>query len=36
LYYVDQICKAHNWKWKIESTINQGTSVLFKIRHANG
>ena len=36
LYYVDQICKAHNWKWKIESTINQGTTVLFKIRQANG
>ena len=32
LYYVDQICKAHNWQWDIESESNKGTSVLFRIK----
>jgi two-component system phosphate regulon sensor histidine kinase PhoR len=32
LYYVDQICKAHNWNWDIKSEKNKGTSVLFTIK----
>ena len=32
LYYVNQICKAHNWQWEIESKLNKGTTVLFKIK----
>lgn len=32
LYYVDQICKAHNWEWDIESKFGEGTSVLLKIK----
>ena len=32
LYYVDQICKAHNWQWDIESKLGEGTSVLLKIK----
>ena len=32
LYYVSQICKAHNWHWEIESKPNKGTTVLFKIK----
>jgi len=32
LYYVDQICKAHNWQWEIESEKNKGTTVLFRIK----
>ena len=32
LYYVDQICKAHNWQWDVESEQNKGTTVLFKIK----
>jgi len=32
LYYVDQICKAHNWQWDIESKLGEGTSILLKIK----
>ncbi len=32
LYYVDQICKAHNWLWEIKSEKGKGTTVLFKIK----
>jgi len=32
LYYVNQICKAHNWQWEIESKLNKGTTVIFKIK----
>lgn len=32
LYYVDQICKAHNWLWNIDSKLGEGTSILLKIR----
>ena len=33
LYYVSQVCKAHQWSWKIESEKEKGTSVIFKIKH---
>jgi len=32
LYYVDQICKAHNWQWDIESKLGEGTTILLKIK----
>ena len=32
LYYVNQVCKAHDWKWDIKSTIGKGTSIIFKIK----
>ena len=32
LYYVDQICRAHNWQWDIESEKNKGTKVFFRIK----
>jgi len=32
LYYVDQICNAHNWQWDIESKLGEGTSILLKIK----
>ena len=31
LFYVNEICKAHNWTWKINSTENSGTEITFKI-----
>ena len=33
LYYVSQVCKAHNWRWEVKSEKGKGTSVLFKIKH---
>lgn len=32
LYYVNQVCRAHDWKWDIKSTIGKGTSIIFKIK----
>lgn len=32
LYYVDQICEAHNWEWDIESKLGEGTTILLKIK----
>lgn len=32
LYYVNQICKAHHWQWDIKSKLEEGTSILFKIK----
>ena len=32
LYYVSQVCKAHDWGWEIESKIGKGTNILFKIK----
>ncbi|MDG1850145.1 MAG: HAMP domain-containing sensor histidine kinase [Flavobacteriales bacterium] len=32
LYYVNQVCKAHDWHWEIESTVGEGTSIIFKIK----
>ncbi len=32
LYYVDQICNAHQWCWLIESKLGEGTSILLKIK----
>ena len=32
LYYVNQVCKAHDWKWDVKSTIAKGTSIIFKIK----
>ena len=32
LYYVSQVCKAHDWDWEIESKIGKGTNILFKIK----
>jgi len=32
LYYVNQVCDAHQWHWEIKSKIGEGTSVLFEIK----
>lgn len=32
LYYVNQVCKAHDWQWEIKSEIGKGTSITFKIK----
>jgi two-component system phosphate regulon sensor histidine kinase PhoR len=32
LYYVNQVCKAHDWQWEIKSKIGKGTSITFKIK----
>lgn len=32
LYYVNQVCRAHDWKWDVKSTIGKGTSIIFKIK----
>jgi len=32
LFYVDQICNAHNWKWDIDSKLGEGTSILLKFK----
>jgi len=32
LYYVNQVCKAHHWRWDIKSKPEEGTSILFKIK----
>ena len=32
LYYVSQVCRAHDWDWEIESKVGKGTNILFKIK----
>ena len=32
LYYVNQVCKAHKWPWSIESKIDEGTTISFKMK----
>ena len=32
LYYVNQVCKAHDWQWETKSEIGKGTSITFKIK----
>jgi len=32
LYYVNQVCKAHDWQWEIKSEMGKGTSITFKIK----
>jgi two-component system phosphate regulon sensor histidine kinase PhoR len=32
LYYVNQVCKAHQWHWEIQSTLGKGTRIIFKIK----
>ena len=32
LYYVDQVCKAHNWQWDIKSKQGEGTTIILKIK----
>ena len=32
LYYVNQVCKAHKWSWSIESKIDEGTTISFKMK----
>jgi len=33
LFYVSEVCKAHQWHWEIRSNLGKGTRVLFKIKH---
>lgn len=33
LFYVSEVCKAHQWHWEISSNLGKGTRVLFKIKH---
>ena len=33
LYYVSQVCKAHNWRWEVKSEKGKGTSIIFKIKN---
>jgi len=32
LYYVNQVCKAHDWQWEVKSEMGKGTSITFKIK----
>lgn len=32
LYYVNQVCKAHEWSWEIQSKLGEGTSIIFNIK----
>ena len=33
LFYVSEVCKAHQWHWEIRSNLGKGTRVLFKIKN---